>query len=360
MTTRIKVVHVPARTPYARKLANDGIEVLNEKPMEGHGVVPRDVTFEWLLDHRPLTWLDVLHLHHIEFESCELLCQVLAECARRRRRVVVTAHDVQPIFTDRLSHDAKLKTLAEWRLPFVCLTAGAERELRTRLGSDIATLIVPHGYVVPPSSRPPRQPRRQPTARYLLFGALRANRDIETVLYNWRFGRRQQMTTMLLLLRARGRANLAAERAQWQLISLLAGHEPRLKVEVSPFPTDDEIVEGSVRCDALILPYCWATHSGQLELAFDLGLLPVASRIGYLPEQVEHHAGLVHEPVWFDWADGAEYAYGERFLAALDDAAELLQTGYLNDQQEAFSHHRQEEHQRILAAYQEVYSLSWP
>jgi hypothetical protein len=62
---------------------------------------------------------------------------------------------------------------------------------------------------------------------YLLFGALRANRDIETVLYNWRFGLRQQATTMQLLLRAPGRANLTDEGRRWQLISSFAGHEPR-------------------------------------------------------------------------------------------------------------------------------------
>ena len=40
-----------------------------------------------------------------------------------------------------------------------------------------------------------------------------------------------------------------------------------------------------------------------------------------LREQVAAHGGLAEEPVWFDWSDGSEWAYGERFLAALDVAA---------------------------------------
>jgi hypothetical protein len=103
------------------------------------------------------------------------------------------------------------------------------------------------------------------------------------------------------------------------------------------------------------LPYLSGSHSGQLEFAFDLGLLPVASSVGYLREQVAAHGGLAEEPVWFDWSDGSEWAYGERFLSALDMAAERQRSPRSAAE---FAEHRRKEHAEIMAAYSTIYEES--
>ncbi|MEV2279208.1 hypothetical protein AB0I72_26885 [Nocardiopsis sp. NPDC049922] len=350
---RIRVVHVPARTPYARKLSSEHVGIVNSA--DG---VPRDLTLRQVLGRRPLTWFDVLHLHHIEFDDLSTLRLVLSECARARRRVVFTAHDLEPIFTPRSQYRRKLRLLAEWRVPFVCLTPGSEAEVRRRWRPE-TTVLAPHGYVAPPQRFPGRDRQCTPEARYLLFGALRDNRDVTTVLYNWRFGRRQQETSLTLLLRSPGSINIEQERDRWELIATMATAEPRLRVELAPFPTDAEVVSTAQGCDALILPYVWGTHSGQLELAFDLGLLPITSDVGFLREQYQQHDGLVPEPVWFDWSDGAEYAYGERFGRALEQAVGLMEKNAPVRDADAFAQHRREEHQRVMSIHHELYESAW-
>lgn len=354
MAERIKVVHIPARTPYARKLSSEQVKILNGTSVPGKGALPRDLTLRDMLNRRPFTWFDVLHLHHVEFERLDTLRRALAECARARRRVVFTAHDTEPVFTVRRTYQPKLRTLAEWSVPFVCLTERSAATVRRWVGAT--TTVVPHGYVVAPSSvlRPFRGTGVM--TRYLLFGSLRANRDLATVLYNWRFGRRQLRSTLSLLLRAPSRANLEAEAPQWELISAMAAAEPRLRVEIAPFPTDHEVAQAVAASEALVLPYRWGSHSGQLELAFDMGLLPVASDVGYLRDQYQMHVGLVREPVWFNWSDGAEYSYGERFLSALDHAIDLLREGGAVDCTEEFAEHRRAEHDSIIDAYHDLYS----
>lgn len=57
-------------------------------------VVPAAVTARWLLDRRPLTWLGVLNLHHIEFEDVNDFERLLSACADARVEVVFTAHDL--------------------------------------------------------------------------------------------------------------------------------------------------------------------------------------------------------------------------------------------------------------------------
>ncbi|MFH8802188.1 hypothetical protein ACH4F6_21700 [Streptomyces sp. NPDC017936] len=359
MSAALRVVHAPARTPYARKLTNDRIALVNGTAPRGGEAVPRDMSLTWLLAHRPFDWFDVLHLHHVEFDDPATLRSVLAECSRAGRRVVFTAHDVGPVFGDPGGYHRKLRTLVDARVPFVCLTETSRDELRRRFGTRVRTSVLPHGYVVPPDAVPAPRPGDPGVPRYFLFGSLRENRDIATVLYNWRFGRAQRDTSLSVLLRAPGPVNLRQERERWDLLGRTAAADPRLRVDVLPFPSDDDVVEAALGCDALILPYLWGSHSGQLELAFDLGLTPVASAVGHLREQYRRHAGVLDEPIWFDWSDGDEYAYGARFLAALDEAAARLRAGRRPRRAREFAEHRALEHEAVLAGHEEVYARRW-
>lgn len=349
--TPIRVVHVPGRTPYARKLHDAGIQVVNGTMVDGLAV-PRDVTLSWLLEHRAWDWLDVVHLHHPDFEPIPRLRTVLAECRRAGKRVVFTAHDVSPVFGSRAAHHRRLRTLAEFGVPFVCLTPGAEAEVRARYATRAA--VVPHGYVALPGTRQ-RAARREPgPTRFLIYGSLRRNRDVELVLACWRFALRLADTTLRLLLRAPSRASLAGDAEVWRAIREHAT-EPRLHVDVLPFPADDEVNEAVADADCLLLPYRWASHSGQLEHAFDLGALPVAARTGYLPEQVSLHHGLVREPVWFDWSDDAPFDHGTRLLEAMQTAHAAIQDGWQVQHAEKFADHRQREHVEVMAAYRTLY-----
>ncbi len=349
--TRIRVVHVPGRTPYALKLHDDGIQVLNGTMVDGL-MVPRDATLSWLLEHRPWDWLDVMHLHHPDFEPIPRLRTVLSACRRAGKRLLFTAHDVSPVFGVRAAHHRKLGVLAELGVPFVCLTPAAEAEVRSRFAAR--TAVVPHGYVAPPGT-PQRWTQREPgPTRFLIYGSLRRNRDVELVLACWRFARHLADTTLHLLLRAPSRASLAEDTEAWRAIREHAA-DPRLHVDVLPFPTDDEVNKAVADADCLLLPYRWASHSGQLEHAFDLGALPVAARTGYLTDQVELHHGLVPEPVWFDWSDNAPFDHGARLLEAMHTAHAAIQDGWQAQNAEKFADYRRREHTELMEAYRTLY-----
>jgi glycosyltransferase involved in cell wall biosynthesis len=354
--TEIRVLHVPGRTPYARKLHGDGIRVLNGATASGL-TVPRDATLAWLLGQRPWDWWDVLHLHHPDFEPIPRLRTVLAESRRVGKRVVFTAHDVTPVFGGRAEHHARLRTLAEHNVPFVCLTPASAAEVRWRFAAR--AVMIPHGYVASPGT-PTRaaRPGRGRT-RFVMYGSLRRNRDVELVLACWRYARHLAGTTLHLLLRAPSRANLAEDAQAWRAIREHAT-DPRLRVDVLPFPTDRDVNEAVAGADCLLLPYRWASHSGQLEHAFDLGVLPVAARTGYLPDQVALHNGLAVEPVWFDWADGASYDYGARLLEAMQAAHAAIEDGWQAPDVDKFAEHRRREHADVMAAFRALYEGGGP
>jgi hypothetical protein len=349
--TPIRVVHVPGRTPYARKLHDDRVQVVNGMTVDGFDV-PRDVTLAWLLEHRPWDWLDVVHLHHPDFEPIPLLRAVLTECRCAEKRVVFTAHDVEAVLGEQEAHHRRLCALVEDGIPFVCLTPGADADVRRRVTTS--TALIPHGYVAPPGTRRRSVPRAAGPTRFVIYGSLRPNRDVELVLACWRFARHLSETTMHLLLRSPSRASLSEDAQVWRAIQENACDQ-RLHVDVLPFPTDDEVNAAVADADCLLLPYRWASHSGQLEHAFDLGVLPVVPRLGYLPDQVALHRGLAGEPVWFNWSDEAPFDHGAHLLEAMQTAHVTIQNGWTADDADKFADHRRQEHVDIMARYCALY-----
>lgn len=349
--TAIRVVHVPGRTPYARKLHGRNMQVLNDTSMDGLAV-PRDATLAWLLEHRPWDWLNVVQVHHPDFEPIARLQTLLAECRRAGKLVVSTAHDVSPVLAGRATHRRRLQLLAEYGVPFVCLTPAAEAEVRRRFRAR--TALIPHGYVAAPGERTRPVPRAPGSTRFLLYGSLRRNRDVELVLHAWRFARHLRDTTLHLLLRAPSRASLAEDAGVWRAIREHAA-DPRLRVDVLPFPSDEDVNDAVTGADCLLLPYRWASHSGQLEHALDLAVLPVAARTGFLPDQIALHGPLVQEPVWFDWSDGAVFEYGARLLEAMQQAHTAIQDGWQARDPEKFVDYRRQEHAKVLGAYRKLY-----
>lgn len=347
-----RVVHVPGRTPYARKLrCLETIQPLNGTSVSGLDV-PRDATLAWLLRNNPWDLLDAVHLHHLDFEPVHDLVMLLAHCRRAGKQVVFTAHDVSPVFSDLATHHRRGRVLADHHVPFVCLTPAGQAEVRRRFRSR--TALVPHGYVAMPGTAGRVGPRQPGPTRFLIYGSLRPNRDVELVLHCWRFARHLRDSVLHLLLRAPSRASLANEADAWRAIREHSA-DPRLQVEVLPFPSDEEVAGAVAEADCLILPYRWASHSGQIELAFDLGVLPVAARVGYLPDQVAVHRPLVDEPIWFDWSDGARFEYGARLLTAMQQAHQEIQSGWQAPDPDRFAEHRRREHAATLAAFSLLY-----
>ncbi|MGH3623597.1 MAG: hypothetical protein ACRDQ5_17655, partial [Sciscionella sp.] len=160
--------------------------------------------------------------------------------------------------------------------------------------------------------------------------------------------------TLHLLLRAPSRASLAEDADAWRAIREHAA-DSRLRVDVVPFPTDDDVHVAVAGSDCLLLPYRWASHSGQLEHAVDLGVLTVTARVGFLPDQVALHEGLGGEPVWFDWSDGAAFEYGARLLEAMQTAHTAIQDDWRAPDHAKLGEHRSREHAEILAAHRAFY-----
>ncbi|WP_434593161.1 hypothetical protein [Streptomyces sp. A5-4] len=350
----LRVVHLPARTPYARKLRGPDFRILNGTDISPGVTVPAAVTATWLLAQAPLTWLDVLHLHHIDIEEAAALERLLDACAESGVRVVFTAHDTHSMHGEASAFAERLRLLLSADVHWVFLTEGSRTEMAGLLNATPPGTVIPHGYVVPPDALRGREREHAVApARFLMFGASRPSRDQLSPVVNWSLGTIDPDSSLLLLLRAFSPADFTPG-SPVPLLLETARHDSRIRLSMRPYPTDDDVTDAGLASDILLLPYLWGSHSGQLELAFDLNLLPVCSRTGHLSEQYRQHEQLVAEPEWFDWTTGHPNLFGERFLAAVENARS--RAGSIpRPLDRAFLDHRAQEHKAILAAYAEVY-----
>lgn len=358
MTRRLRVAHLPARTPYARKLIDDEFTIINGSRAASGEVIPDALSVEWILEHRPLDWVDVLHLHHLEFEDEAALERLLTACEDAKVKVVHTVHDLAAMFGRTEDLHRKIRLVHGAGAGLVCLTEGAAADLADVLGEDAKPRVAPHGFVVEPDTIASLdRPADANGPRYLMYGALRPNRDYLSTIVNWSLQSHPSSTRLHLLMRGLSPAHIAdAGQHAMELVQAVAA-DPRIEVTMRGYPTDTEIVAAGAAADILVLPYLWGTHSGQLELAFDLGLLPLVSDVGHLREQHAAHrdTGLVDEPEWFDWATGNPYTFGERFVAALEHTEERLSTRRRRTDHRAFADHRRTEHAAVLATYSAAY-----
>jgi glycosyltransferase involved in cell wall biosynthesis len=351
------VAHLPARTPYARKLAGGGLTIVNSTSTPQAPAVPQDMSFRWLREQPSFDFFDVLHVHSVELAADQDIEAVLDRCERDGKRVVCTIHDVTPMFSsDEAAYAEQLRMLADRKISLITLTEGAATALRHALGPQHPVTVVPHGQVLPLDDPRWRTQRAHPDGdsptRFAMYGGFRPNRYMFPVVANLLFGTLSRPASVSILTRAVSPVELDTNRDLGAVINAALARPERVDLRLSPFPHDDEIADFLLSADALVLPYRWGTHSGQLELAFDLGIVPVVADVGYLREQWQRYEGVVPEPIWFDWTD--DYQQGTRILAALQHA--------IHRQHEwAAPRHdlhalRTAEHQATLTAHHRLYT----
>jgi hypothetical protein len=194
---------MPARTPYVRKIVSADFSILNGINTE-HGVVPDAVSAQWLLDRRPLDWLDVLHLHHIEADDFATLARLLAACQDAGVRIVYTAHDITPMFCPADDFQARMELVSSSCASWIGLTAASVESLADQLPGLGPVTVIPHGFVVSPDELRGKTRDGGPpaAAEYLLYGALRPNRDHLSSIANWSLSVTDPDARLNVLMRA--------------------------------------------------------------------------------------------------------------------------------------------------------------
>jgi len=298
----VRVASVPANHPYVRAVtAGAGIVVLDDPPVPGappgQWWPPAALDASWILRHADEA--DLVHVHFgAESYTPAHLRAALDAAHQVGWPVVVTVHDLDhPQLHDQELHVAQLDVMLELADAVLTLTPGAAREVRRRWGRY--PQVVPHprilqaGWSAAPSADRPRTRRRIATHLKDLRPGVDAPSAVRALAAACR---RLAEAGVDLVVEVHLRDRTRDDRVAAELRELCAAAS--LTLVEHPRLTDDELAAHLAGLDVCVLPYGHGTHSGWLELCWDLGVPVVAPAIGHLAEQ--HPDGSVLTVAPFD------------------------------------------------------------
>ena len=286
----MRIASIPAGHPYVQHSLG-GVEVLPD-PVPLHGRPgqwwpPVMWDAEWIADNA--LSFDVMHVHFgMESFSDAHMRQAIASLGGARRPLVVTVHDLEnPQLSEQDRHLRQLSVLIDAADALITLTPGAAHEIQTRFGRTAAVIRHPRilRNVLPFADRPLEGPPRIG----IHLKDLRPNVDgpgaVSTAIAALRELERDDVVLEVHL------HELVRDEAAAQEVRALAEAASEVELRVHGRLDDEALAAALSRLSAAILPYRHGTHSGWLELCWDLGVPVLAPDVGYLWEQ--HQDGVV-------------------------------------------------------------------
>ncbi len=228
---------------------------------------------------------DLMHLHFgLESFTPAHLRATVAALRDVGRPLVLTAHDLEnPQLDDQAAHVALLDVVVPAADAVLTLTPGAAAELRERWG--VAAEVVAHPHVVPLGTELPVGAPVPERVVGLHLRDLRPNVDgpgttraLVAAVRELRAGGQDVRARVVLHDRVRDEGARDAVRAA------CTGADGVVLVE-QPRPDDAALFADLADLDVSVLPYAHGTHSGWIELCWDLGVAVAAPAVGRFAEQ---------------------------------------------------------------------------
>ncbi|MFE6507633.1 hypothetical protein ACFVDI_05720 [Nocardioides sp. NPDC057767] len=241
---------------------------------------------------------DIVHLHSLELVTLDELIRLRQRTVAEGVRLVATIHDLVPNIEanvgDFLIKVAYIASEADHVFTLTPQAADQIAALAPRAGPAEA---VPHGAAIAIDSIPAVPVSGD--GGLAVFGAFRPYRELEILVRAWqRLG--EERPKLRVLLRSVTWADQERDAALLDLLEETARTDPRLHLTVTnTMLGDDDLVDWLTGASALVLPYSHITHSGQLELARDIGLPVIAPDIASLHGQLTTGPRKDLPAVWF-------------------------------------------------------------
>jgi len=289
----VRLLSVPAAHPYVRSVtASSGIDVLDDPRPPGAPAgqwwPPVALDPQWIREHAADA--DILHIHFgTESFTPERLADTLDAARTVGWPIVFTVHDlVHPQLREQGVYQRQLDVLVPAADALLTLTPGAAAEIERRWGRR--ALVVPHpALLAAPPSRRRAVLRRSNRARTLRVGMhlkdLRSNVAAESAVEALR-NAVQSLADDGIDAAAEVRMHHSVrDPAARKRVRELCDASGRITLVEHDRLDDARLAESLASLDACVLPYGYGTHSGWLELCWDLALPLAVPEVGYYAEQ---------------------------------------------------------------------------
>lgn len=285
----VRVASVPADHPYVRALHAPGLHVLPDPPVPGAPAgtwwPPEVLSREWLVANADA--FDLAHVHFgTESLSLERLSAALDTLRDLSRPLVHTVHDLDhPHLTDQAHHDERLALLVGASAELLTLTDHAAATVRRRFGRRATVVAHPQLAADEWFARADGLrggPRPGPVVGLHLRG-LRANIRPGAWVAGLAVAVADRGGRLLLIVNDEVRPGTPQDAALTEIVD--ATRSVAVEVVRRPRPDDDGLAEELAGLDVSVLPYSHGTHSGWLELCWDLGTRVLSPAVGAIADQ---------------------------------------------------------------------------
>jgi len=296
-TDRVRVVAIPASHPYVRQTGSaPGVEILPDPPVPGapDGVwwPPAALDPSWIRANAGAA--DLLHVH---FGTESFDAGHLTECIEAAHGVgwpvVFTAHDLEhPQLVGQVAYRAQLDELMRGADAVITLTHGAADDIRDRWGR--AATVISHPSILDTTDIPLGSPSDEVRIGVHLKD-LRPNVDaVGTVqaLIRAIDGLRTRGIPAVAEIRMHRTVRAPETRDAVRELTATAMHTTLIEHERLD---DEDLARTLSRLDVCVLPYRHGSHSGWLELCWDLAVPVAAPALGYFGGQHDDGSVAVFE-----------------------------------------------------------------
>ncbi|MSW49949.1 MAG: glycosyltransferase [Actinobacteria bacterium] len=296
----VRIAAVPAAHPYVRSVLPPGHVLLDDPPVPGAPAgrwwPPQVLTPDWL--RGAAGGYDLVHVHFgTESLGPGRLEATLGVVRELGVPLVHTVHDLEhPHLDDQAHHRRQLDALVEHADELLTLTDAAAATILRRYGR--AATVVPHPRMAPDAwfaradalRRPARSGRDGGPVVGVHLRGLRANVRPGAWIVELADATAARGGRLRLVVNDEvtpgGAAHDALEDLRSQLHGLPVDHVVR------PRPDDDGLAAELAGLDVSVLPYAHGTHSGWLELCWDLGTPVLAPAVGAIGDQHREPSAL--------------------------------------------------------------------
>jgi hypothetical protein len=285
----IRIASVPAAHPYVLGIrdADTELSFLPNPTVAGRPAAqwwpPAMIDPRWITQHEH--GFDIMHAHFgLESFTIAHLERVLSTLQRAGRPFIYTVHDlVNPQLVDQAHHERQLDVLMHHADALVTLTEGAAAAILDRWGRPAE--VIPHPHVLP-LDHPPIV--SEPHDGYVVgmhLKDLRPNVDAVTATRTLigavgMLRKSGEPVTVRIDLDDRVRDAQVEKR-----VERLCASADFVTLVRHPHLDDEALFQMLSGLDVSVLPYGFGTHSGWLELCWDLGVPVAAPTVGFYAEQ---------------------------------------------------------------------------
>lgn len=282
----IKVLSFPSRHPYTSKLNTDGIRFVNpDTDLFASGITARTLDTAY-----PSETYDIAHIH-FSYDQISLddLEEILKYFKGNKKPVIWTLHSKESQRIRNYGNGNYQKLLFEYADQIVTPTHGAKNWCESVLGRPARNIeVIPLGFMADPRDIEKLEEgiKKDPKLFAMLIGEFRQNKDFIQSIVNFLQCTELSALKLLLIFKPIPLLNDSNEIRPDMAFFYSLLNNSRIEVLSKPWISNEEINIAFLRSHAIIIPYRWGTHSGQIEHAKDCGCNVVASSVGFYAEQL--------------------------------------------------------------------------